>query len=70
MSMRLSALLRLLEAVLRLVAIWFWGRAAGRSEATKQELEAYVDTSKRLNSVEPISGSDDALKWLRDRAKQ
>jgi hypothetical protein len=56
--------------MLRLVAIWFWGRAAGRSEATKQELEAYVDTSKRLNSVEPISGSDDALKWLRDRAKQ
>jgi hypothetical protein len=70
MSALLAALLKPLEAVLRLVAIWFWGRAAGRSEATKQELEAYVDTSKRLDSVEPIAGSDDALKWLRERAKQ
>jgi len=70
MSALLAALLRSLLAVLRLVAIWFWGRAAGRNEATKQEFEAYVDTSKRLNSVEPISGSDDALKWLRNRSKQ
>lgn len=69
MSALLAALLRPLKAVLRLAAIWFLGKAAGRSEAKKQELEAYVDTSKRLDSIKPISGSDDAFKWLRDRAK-
>lgn len=69
MSALLAALLRPLEAVLRLAAIWFWGRAAGRGEAKKQELETYADTAKRIDHVEPIAGSDDALKWLRDRAK-
>jgi hypothetical protein len=70
MSALLAALLKLLEAGLRLATIWFSGKVAGRREAKKQELEAYADTAKRIDHVEPISNSDDALKWLRDRAKQ
>jgi hypothetical protein len=70
MSALLAALIKPLEAMLRLLVIWISGKAAGRREGTIKELREYADTSKRIDHVEPVSSSDDALKWLRDRAKQ
>ena len=60
----------LLKPVLTLLAAWLGGKKAGRDAAKVEELEAYVETSQKINSVQPISDPDAAGEWLRQRAKQ
>jgi hypothetical protein len=60
----------LLKPVLTLLAAWFGGNKAGRDAAKIEELKAYADTSRKINSVKPMSDPDAAGEWLRQRAKQ
>jgi hypothetical protein len=65
-----ALLAALLKPVLTLLAAWFGGNKAGRDAAKVKELEAYVETSQKINSVEPISDADAAADFLRQRAKR
>ena len=53
----------IINPLLALLAAWFGGKKAAQVE----ELKSYVETSKRMDRVDP---ADDAFKWLRDRAKR
>jgi hypothetical protein len=64
-----SLLTSLLKPLLTLLAAWFGGKAAGRQAAKIEELQSYVDTSKRINEVGPMPDPDAAAEWLRNRAK-
>jgi hypothetical protein len=64
-----SLLASLLKPLLTLLAAWFGGKAAGRQAAKIEELQSYVETSQKINSVEPISDADAAADFLRNRAK-
>jgi hypothetical protein len=59
----------LLKPVLVLLAAWFGGKKAGRDAAKIEELQAYAETSQKINSIQPISSADAAADFLRDRAK-
>lgn len=65
-----ALLVALLKPVLTLLAAWFGGNKAGRDAAKIKELQGYVETSQKINSVQPISDHDAAGEWLRQRAKQ
>ena len=65
-----SLLASLLKPLLTLLAAWFGGKAAGRQAAKIEELQSYVETSQKINSVEPISDPDAAGEWLRQRAQR
>jgi hypothetical protein len=65
-----ALLAALLKPVLTLLAAWFSGNKAGRDAAKVEELEAYVQTSKKINGVKSVSDPDAAAEWLRQRAKQ
>ena len=65
-----ALLAALLKPVLTLLAAWFGGNKAGRDAAKIKELQGYVETSQKINSVQPISDPDIAAKWLRNRSKQ
>lgn len=65
-----ALLAALLKPVLTLLAAWFGGNKAGRDVAKIKELQGYVETSKKINSVEPISDADAAADFLRQRAKR
>jgi hypothetical protein len=67
MTALLSALLK---PVLTLLAVWFGRKAAARNAARVKELKSYVETSQKINSVEPISDADAAADFLRQRAKR
>ena len=67
MTALLSALLK---PVLTLLAVWFGRKAAARNAARVKELQGYVETSQKINSVEPISDPDAAGEWLRQRAQR
>ena len=60
----------LLKPVLTLLAAWFGGKAAGRNAAKIEELQNYVETSQKINSVQPMSDFNFAAEFLRNRAKQ
>lgn len=59
----------LLKPLLVLLAAWFSGKKAGRDAAKIEELQAYADTSKRIDTVGPMPDPDAAAEWLRHRAK-
>jgi len=65
-----ALLAALLKPVLTLLAAWLGGNKAGRDASKVKELEAYVETSQKINSVEPISDPDAAAEWLRQRAQR
>jgi len=64
-----SLLASLLKPLLTLLAAWFGGKAAGRQAAKIEELEAYAETSKRIDEVGPVPDAHAAAEWLRNRAK-
>ena len=64
-----SLLASLLKPMLTLLAAWFGGKAAGRQAAKIEELQAYAETSKRIDAVGPMPDADAAGEWLRNRAK-
>lgn len=66
MSAFLASLLR---PLLTLLAAWFGGKAAGRQAAKIEELQSYVDTTKRMDAVGNMSDAHAAGEWLRNRAK-
>ena len=66
----MAFLASLLKPVAVLLASWFGGKKAGRDAAKIEELKAYADTSRKINSVQPMSDPDAAGEWLRQRAKQ
>ena len=59
----IKLLAAIINPLLALLAAWFGGKKAAQVE----ELKSYVETSQRMDRVDP---ADDALKWLRDRAKR
>jgi hypothetical protein len=59
----------LLKPLLTLLAAWFGGKAAGRQAAKIEELQSYVDTTKRMDEVGRMSDADAAIDFLRNRAK-
>jgi len=64
-----ALLASLLKPLLTLLAAWFGGKAAGRQAAKIEELQAYAETSKRIDAVGPMPDADAAAEFLRDRAK-
>jgi hypothetical protein len=64
-----TALVKLITAILSVMSGWFAGRAAGRQAAKIEELQSYVDTTKRMDAVGHMSDAD-AIEWLRNRSKQ
>jgi hypothetical protein len=66
----ISALLTPLAALAALIISWFGGRKAAEAEAKVEELEAHVETRKRMDKV--VVGDDPAVlrEWLRERGKQ
>ena len=64
-----ALLASLLKPLLVLLAAWFGGKKAGRDAAKIEELQAYAETSKRIDAVKPVPDPHAALEWLRDRAK-
>jgi len=66
----IALLAALLKPVLTLLAAWFGGNKAGRDAAKIKELQRYVQTSQKINSVKPISDADSAGEWLRQRAQR
>ena len=67
MSAFLASLLR---PLLTLLAAWFGGKAAGRQAAKIEELQSYVDTTKRMDAVGHMSDAHAAGEWLRNRAQR
>jgi hypothetical protein len=65
-----ALLAALLKPVLTLLAAWFGGNKAGRDAAQIKELQGYVETSQKINGVEPIFDPDAAGEWLRQRAQR
>jgi hypothetical protein len=65
-----ALLAALLKPVLTLLTAWFGGNKAGRDAAKIKELQGYVQTSQKINSVEPISDPDAAADFLRQRAQR
>ena len=59
----IKLLAAIINPLLALLAAWIGGKKAAQVE----ELKSYVETSKRMDRVDP---ADDAFKWLRDRAKR
>jgi len=66
----IALLAALLKPVLTLLAAWFGGNKAGRDAAKIKELQRYVQTSQKINSVEPMPDADAAGEWLRQRAQR
>ena len=65
-----SFLASLLKPLLVLLAAWFSGKKAGRDAAKIEELQAYAETSKRIDAVGPVPDPDAAAEWLRRRAER
>jgi hypothetical protein len=53
-----------------LVASWFGGRKAAKTDAKIKGLEDYVDTRGRIDQVVRDNDGADVTDWLRDRGKQ
>lgn len=66
----IAFLASLLKPVAALLAAWLGGKKAGRDAAKIEELQAYADTSKRIDAVEPVPDPHAAAEWLRQRAKR
>jgi len=64
-----SLLASLVKPLLVLLAAWFGGKKAGRDAAKIEELQAYAETSKRIDAVGPVPDAHAAAEWLRNRAK-
>jgi hypothetical protein len=64
-----SLLASLLKPLLVLLAAWFGGKKAGRDAAKIEELQAYAETSKRIDNVGPTDAAA-AAEWLRRRAER
>jgi hypothetical protein len=60
----------LLKPLLNFLAVWAAGRSAGQQAAKIEEYNRYVETSKRIDAVEPIPDPDAAAEWLRRRAER
>jgi hypothetical protein len=60
----------LLKSILTFLAAWSAGRSSGLKEAEIKELKGYAETSKKIDSVKPMSDPDAAAEWLRQRSKQ
>lgn len=65
-----SFIASLFKPLLTFFATWFAGRSAGKAAAKIEELQAYAETSKRIDAVGPVPDADAAAEWLRQRAKQ
>lgn len=65
-----SLLASLLKPLLVMLAAWFGGKKAGRDAAKIEELQAYADTSKRIDEVGPVPDAHAAGEWLRRRAER
>lgn len=65
----MALLASLLKPVAALLAAWLGGKKAGRDAAKIEGLQAYADTSKRINAVGPMPDPHAAAEWLRHRAK-
>lgn len=70
MVMFLTALVKLITAILSVMSGWFAGRAAAIKTAKIEELQSYADTSKKIDEVRPMPDADAAAEWLRNRSKQ
>ena len=64
-----SFLASLLKPLLVLLAAWSSGKKAGKDAAKIEELQSYVDTTKRMDAVGNMSDAHAAGEWLRNRAK-
>jgi len=53
-----------------LVASWFGGRKAAKTDTKIKGLEDYVDTRGRIDQVVRDNDGADVTDWLRDRGKQ
>jgi hypothetical protein len=65
-----SFITSLLKPLLYSLAMWLAGRSAGRQAAKIEEYGRYVETSKRIDAVEPVPDPDAAAEWLRRRAQR
>jgi len=65
-----TALVKLITAILSVMSGWFAGRAAGLKTAKIEELQSYVDTTKRMDAVGHMSDAHAAGEWLRNRAQR
>ena len=60
----------ILSALTVMLASWFGGRNAAKTDAKREELQAYADTRERMDEVGRMSDADAARDWLRERAKR
>lgn len=66
----ISFIASLLKPLLNFLAVWAAGRSAGQNAAKIVEYNHYVETSKRIDTVESVSDAHVAAEWLRLRAKR
>ena len=53
-----------------LAASWFGGKRKAQTNAKIREVNEYVETRKRLDTIEPTSDPAAAREWLQRRGEQ
>lgn len=56
--------------VVALAASWFGGKRKAQTNAKIREVNEYVETRKRLDTIEPTSDPAAAREWLQRRGEQ
>lgn len=55
--------------IVALLSIWFGGKKAGKNAAKAEELNEYIETRKRMDTVDHDT-ADSSREWLRSRGER